>query len=280
MIDAMSMYPQLLDAAWLRQRYDVEGQTREQIAGEIGCCANSVGNALRKHDIKTRKHITPPTFHPGDKVGRLTIVRQVGVDGATRRYECLCECGATTTARSGNLRSGNVKSCGCLAREWAPQAATKVARERSSKSFSEIRTAAQRMGRFTIRALAEEVGMSVVQVRRHLRRLEQTGAITQPHYEWRFSKPEAVAERPTGSDARVAGWKRAGATSGNRDMPADKDMRQLVQQAVAAGASISRTGGDHFAIRKNGSVVTVANTPSSSRAVDNAKADMKRAGIL
>jgi hypothetical protein len=55
--------------------------------------------------------------HPGDKYGRLTVIREVqkaAADG--RRYRaalCRCDCGKETTPRISSLRSGDSQSCGC-----------------------------------------------------------------------------------------------------------------------------------------------------------------------
>lgn len=46
---------------------------------------------------------------------KLTVLKRVenGIHG-NARWECLCECGKTTIVDARNLRSGAVKSCGCL----------------------------------------------------------------------------------------------------------------------------------------------------------------------
>lgn len=48
----------------------------------------------------------------GDKYGKLTVIKRI----ERSRFECLCECGDTTVVDIRNLRSGEVKSCGCLCR--------------------------------------------------------------------------------------------------------------------------------------------------------------------
>lgn len=56
-------------------------------------------------------------INPGDKYGRLTVVREVqkvAADG--RRYRaaiCWCDCGEETTPRISSLTSGDARSCGC-----------------------------------------------------------------------------------------------------------------------------------------------------------------------
>lgn len=57
----------------------------------------------------------------GNKYGRLTVIERVdnALDGQSR-WLCECTCGNTTIVSKGNLKSGNVKSCGCLAKEIKP----------------------------------------------------------------------------------------------------------------------------------------------------------------
>lgn len=54
----------------------------------------------------------------GQRFGRLTVFKRQENDkfGQTR-WLCLCECGNKTIVLGGNLRSGHIKSCGCLQKE-------------------------------------------------------------------------------------------------------------------------------------------------------------------
>lgn len=54
----------------------------------------------------------------GQRFGRLVVVDFAGqsTDGQAK-WSCVCDCGTTTFASSGNLRSGRMKSCGCWRRE-------------------------------------------------------------------------------------------------------------------------------------------------------------------
>lgn len=56
----------------------------------------------------------------GKKFGRLTVIQlsKIGIDRESH-WECVCECGEKTIVRGYHLRSGRVKSCGCLMREVA-----------------------------------------------------------------------------------------------------------------------------------------------------------------
>lgn len=52
----------------------------------------------------------------GQKFGSLTANEDVGVDRFRQRvWRCTCDCGNRIDVRSGDLRRGNTKSCGCWA---------------------------------------------------------------------------------------------------------------------------------------------------------------------
>lgn len=57
----------------------------------------------------------------GQSIGRLQVV---SLDDASRKWRCICSCGAMVLASGGNLRKGSVRSCGCLAREERAQKKT------------------------------------------------------------------------------------------------------------------------------------------------------------
>ncbi len=54
----------------------------------------------------------------GIRFGRLLVLEFSHIDSKTRRrhWKCLCDCGNTSKADGVYLRSGNIKSCGCLKR--------------------------------------------------------------------------------------------------------------------------------------------------------------------
>lgn len=53
----------------------------------------------------------------GRRFGRLIVIKQDGYDNHNAAWECACECGKTHRARGTHLRSGRIKSCGCLNRD-------------------------------------------------------------------------------------------------------------------------------------------------------------------
>ena len=52
----------------------------------------------------------------GERYNKLTIINEVDQRGG-RRFLCQCDCGEYTEVLLGNLRSGAINSCGCLATE-------------------------------------------------------------------------------------------------------------------------------------------------------------------
>ena len=61
-------------------------------------------------------------LQPGSKYGRLTVIKYAGIykkpcGSSQSSYECLCDCGNRVTVLMQALKSGNTKSCGCLANE-------------------------------------------------------------------------------------------------------------------------------------------------------------------
>ena len=55
----------------------------------------------------------------GKKFNKLTVLVWMELPGQARwGYRCRCSCGGYTYARSNDLTSGRIKSCGCLRSEW------------------------------------------------------------------------------------------------------------------------------------------------------------------
>lgn len=53
----------------------------------------------------------------GERFGRLVVIRESGRKNRHVAWLCRCDCGVEVVVTSGNLRSGNTQSCGCLSRE-------------------------------------------------------------------------------------------------------------------------------------------------------------------
>lgn len=54
----------------------------------------------------------------GHKYGMVLVQNCVGKDKRQNKlWRCICDCGNTSIATTGNLRSGNTKSCGCKKKE-------------------------------------------------------------------------------------------------------------------------------------------------------------------
>lgn len=53
----------------------------------------------------------------GRRFGRLTVIRRAETQNYRTRWICRCDCGQEKTVASRDLKSGKVKSCGCLRRD-------------------------------------------------------------------------------------------------------------------------------------------------------------------
>lgn len=58
----------------------------------------------------------------GKKYGRLTYLREIPEDKKPQQGHFLCDCGNTKILRLSRVKTGDVKSCGCLQREAASKA--------------------------------------------------------------------------------------------------------------------------------------------------------------
>lgn len=68
----------------------------------------------------------------GHMFGRLTVLERAGSDRNKKAlWLCRCECGQITKAITGDLTSGNTKSCGCFKREQVVKTKTKHGQSRS-----------------------------------------------------------------------------------------------------------------------------------------------------
>ena len=63
----------------------------------------------------------------GRRFGRLTVIERVPIPHYTVNnhawWRCKCDCGTVIETSGANLRRGSTRSCGCLRRETASQAA-------------------------------------------------------------------------------------------------------------------------------------------------------------
>jgi DNA-binding XRE family transcriptional regulator/transposase-like protein len=88
-------YPQLVDADWMRTRYEQEGMTQTQIANLIGCTRNAVAQAMSRLGIEARPKwsIKYPELHDeewlaahiGKGKSESDIAKQLGCDPKTVR---------------------------------------------------------------------------------------------------------------------------------------------------------------------------------------------------
>lgn len=59
----------------------------------------------------------------GQKFGKLTVLGPAENIGSRTAWRCQCDCGRETVVKTGHLRSGHTKSCGCLHGPGGPRSA-------------------------------------------------------------------------------------------------------------------------------------------------------------
>ena len=94
---------------------------------ECGGVAHVTANALIKGNTKSCGCLTDEKRRMnskkrivnriGETVGRLTVLKRIGVEGKETFWECSCKCGKLTTVSNSNIASKKTRSCGCLFKE-------------------------------------------------------------------------------------------------------------------------------------------------------------------
>lgn len=70
----------------------------------------------------------------GQKFGRLTVLeRAENAKNGSAQWKCRCECGNIAIVRSDSLRSGTIRSCGCLRAETMKKIHTKHGMRKTSE---------------------------------------------------------------------------------------------------------------------------------------------------
>lgn len=91
--------------------------------------------------LKQRQLMDPRAIDiRGKWFGRLYALRPVGSSGGRGTvWYCLCRCGGNKKAIAGLLRSGHIKSCGCMARESRRESIKKARLVRLGQTTDERR---------------------------------------------------------------------------------------------------------------------------------------------
>lgn len=64
--------------------------------------------------------------YTGKQFNRLTVIREDGTDThGNKMWLCKCECGNEARVNTYNLKTGRIKSCGCLSKEIGRRSLTK-----------------------------------------------------------------------------------------------------------------------------------------------------------
>lgn len=103
---------------------DKFGKVQWKVLCDCGNAKVVTGSALLSKHVRscgclkreqTIKRCTKPMI--GKVFGRLTVLELDHNENGVNFYKCLCSCGNTVVVRGSDLRSGNTRSCNCLAKE-------------------------------------------------------------------------------------------------------------------------------------------------------------------
>jgi hypothetical protein len=84
-------------------------------ARSLGMCNRHYERVRRRGTLELHGNLKDLV---GQRFGRLVVVALADPSAAGQvRWHCKCDCGATTAVQTSNLRSGHVRSCGCLGAE-------------------------------------------------------------------------------------------------------------------------------------------------------------------
>ncbi len=75
----------------------------------------------------------------GQRFGMLRVVERAGSQNRKKTWRCLCDCGGESVTTTGNLNSGNSKSCGCEKRDAMVRARIthgQSSREKRTRAYS------------------------------------------------------------------------------------------------------------------------------------------------
>lgn len=92
----------------------VKKMTVKEIASQIGCDYTLILYYLKRFSIPKL-----PKYEriEGKRFGRLKVVKLLEVKDSNTVWECLCDCGNSVHASTGQLNFGKILSCGCLRKE-------------------------------------------------------------------------------------------------------------------------------------------------------------------
>jgi hypothetical protein len=112
-------YSKKLTKKFLEKQYPKYGAYK--IAKDLDINVKTIYNYLEYYDIP-RDREKNNQVKEGDVFGYLTLIKPVGkLKNGTITWKCMCGCGKDTIVPSSRIKSGKVKSCGCLLKMAGPK---------------------------------------------------------------------------------------------------------------------------------------------------------------
>ena len=76
----------------------------------------------------------------GNRYNRLVVIEKDRTEKGVVIWKCLCDCGKITYVRGQNLKSGAVKSCGCLRKDENPSTRHRMSGSRLYRIWASMKT--------------------------------------------------------------------------------------------------------------------------------------------
>lgn len=105
-----------LDEEKIKQLHS-QGMCDVQISKYFSCCPESIRNIRKKYNLPPAKFFGRSKDLTGQIFGRLTVEKEGYRKKPYIYWLCNCSCGKTKFVSTNGLKSGAVKSCGCLSPE-------------------------------------------------------------------------------------------------------------------------------------------------------------------
>lgn len=116
--------------------YELPERKSNHVMWQCKCDCGTIfiarGASLKAGNTKSCGCLTR-SVKEGDRYGRLVVLERVGIyGGAMPEWSCKCDCGVISIVVTGNLTSGNTRSCGCLLSNYDMTVKDKISRHKFS----------------------------------------------------------------------------------------------------------------------------------------------------
>ena len=109
----------------------------EQLNIKYSCLAARIKRGWPVERAMSSKHMTACIDLTDQSFGKLKVIeRAENNKQGQARWSCRCVCGMMTTVNAANLKTGHVKSCGCLTGKMISESRCRTTKRKSEKQFN------------------------------------------------------------------------------------------------------------------------------------------------